>query len=112
MGDPAPVAPFATHIGETEMYNKTIIIGRAKDAPSKWNKLGTDVVWFTLWNCTIDKDGNEVKDEHKIFAVGKQAQLTMDYLHEGMLVCIEGSPRRLGDGIIAERIVFLSQAKR
>ena len=91
-------------------FNKTIIIGRLGQEPVFKSGAKTDTARFTLCN-TVVKDGKEDVQWHNIVSFGKQANLVMEHLHKGDLVCIEGRLHPKA-GIIAERIVFLSSKKR
>lgn len=102
----------------TEFHNKTIIIGRLGRDPEIEHTANGDVARFAISNNTI-KDGVELVNWHRIKAVGKQAQLCVEYLHKGDLCCIEGSLNyRMIDGerrnitIIADHITFLSQVRK
>lgn len=68
------------------MYNKTVIIGRVK--------------------------GKEAEALHRIYAFKGSAKLVEEYVQDGMLVCVEGALTDARSAIIAERIVFLSPAKK
>lgn len=102
-------------------FNKTIIIGRLGQDPVFKSGAKTDTARFTLCNTTV-KDGKEDVQWHNIVSFGKQANLVMEHLHKGDLVCIEGRldskayDAKTGESksvaIIAERMTFLSSKKR
>lgn len=106
-------------------YNKTIIIGRLGETPElKEANRGckTDCyTTFKICNSTF-KDGVEEIQGHTIVCFGKQARVCCEHLIKGDLCCIEGKFDRRAyekDGetkystaIIAERIVFLSKARK
>lgn len=97
-------------------FNKTIIIGRLGQDPVFKAGAKTDTAKFTICN-TVVKDGEEEVQWHYIVSFGRQAQLVMEHLHKGDLVCIEGrldskayNGKRVA--IIAERMTFLASKKR
>ena len=94
-------------------FNKIIIIGRLGQEPVFKAGAKTDTAKFTLCNSTV-KDGKEEVQWHNIVSFGKQANLVMEHLHKGDLVCIEGRLDLSGKRteIIAERMTFLSSKKR
>lgn len=95
-------------------FNKIIIIGRLGQEPVFKAGAKTDTARFTLCNSVV-KDGKEEVQWHNIVSLGKQANLVMEHLHKGDLVCIEGrldSSAYSGEQIIAERMTFLSSKKR
>lgn len=95
-------------------FNKTIIIGRLGQEPVFKAGAKTDTARFTLCNSVV-KDGKEEVQWHNIVSFGRQANLVMEHLHKGDLVCIEGrldSKAYSAERIIAERMTFLASKKR
>lgn len=102
-----------------QSYNKTIVIGRVGSEPKlEPHSKAEFQTQFTISSSTV-KDGQEEVIWHRIGAFGKQAKLCADYLHKGDLIVIEGrlDQRKYDDDtfdntIIAEKITFLSMAKK
>lgn len=103
-------------------FNRTIIIGRLGEKP-ELKKMKSDMDYCRFWisNSTF-QDGQEIVQWHEIMTVGKQARVCAEHLDKGDLCCIEGRLDRktfMKDGeekymqlIIAERITFLSKARK
>ncbi|MBZ5495161.1 MAG: single-stranded DNA-binding protein [Acidobacteriia bacterium] len=104
--------------------NKVILIGRlGKDPEDRVTAGGTRVSNFSLaTNQFRPGNGNgaaqETTEWHRIAAFGKAAELCIQYLHKGSLVCVEGSlqtrswekppgERHYMTEIIAARVTFL-----
>lgn len=94
-------------------FNKIIIIGRLGQEPVFKAGAKTDTARFTLCNSVV-KDGKEEVQWHNIVSLGKQANLVMEHLHKGDLVCIEGrlDLKAYSERIIAERMTFIASKKR
>lgn len=100
-----------------EIYNKTIIIGRLGNNPKYEHSEKGDIACFCVSNNTF-RDGAEIINWHDIKAVGKQAKLCAEYLHEGDLCCIEGTldtkvckkdgEMRYSQVVVAEHVTFLT----
>lgn len=103
-----------------EIYNKTIIIGRLGNNPKCEHSEKGDIACFCVSSNTF-RDGEEIINWHDIKALGKQAKLCAEYLHEGDLCCIEGTldtkackkdcETRYSQVIVAEHITFLSSRR-
>lgn len=90
--------------------DRTIIIGRLVENPKR---VSDNKVTFHIANATI-KDGSELVNFHHILTFGKQAELSMQYLHKKDLCCVEGSLVKTESGkvvIHAAHITFLSPKK-
>jgi single-strand DNA-binding protein len=107
--------------------NKVILIGRlGKDPEDRVTGGGTRVSSFTLATHQF-RPGNgtpqEITEWHRIVAYGKAAELCLQHLHKGKLVCVEGSlqtrswekppgEKHYATEVIAARVTFLDSKDR
>ena len=107
---------------QSKCYNKTILIGRLGADPELKTGGKSDLAHFSICNATIDKDGREEVQWHRVKAFGKQAHLCKTYLHKGDLCCVEGrldarpyeknGEKRIANAIILEKLTFLTSKHR
>ncbi len=103
-------------------YNKTILIGRLGADPELKTGGKSDYANFSICNSTVDKEGHEEVQWHRIKAFGKQAHLCKDHLRKGDLCCVEGrldarpyeknGEKRIANAIILEKLTFLTPKRR
>ena len=103
-------------------YNKTILIGRLGADPELKTGGKSDYANFSICNSSVDKEGREEVQWHRVKAFGKQAHLCKDYLHKGDLCCVEGrldahsceknGEKRIANSIILEKLTFLTPKRR
>jgi single-stranded DNA-binding protein len=72
-------------------YNKTVIIGRLACEPKLKQVDGHDLASFTICCSTLDTNGKESIEYHRIDALDKQANMCVKNLKKGDLCCIEGT---------------------
>jgi single-strand DNA-binding protein len=100
--------------------NKVLLIGRlGKDPEERTTAGGTRVSSFSLATDTYHgNNGEKTTEWHRVVAFGKAAELCIQYLKKGHLVCIEGSlqtrswEKSPGDKhyfteVVAARVTFL-----
>jgi single-strand DNA-binding protein len=105
--------------------NKVLLIGRlGKDPEERTTTGGTRVSNFRLATDTFHGNNSEKTTEwHRIVVFGKVAELCIQYLKKGRLVCVEGSlqtrcwekspgEKHYFTEIVASRVTFLDSRER
>ncbi len=91
------------------MIKNTVVIGRLIAEPVRRGNSCHFIIANTVFN-----DGKEEIITYPIKAINKQAQVCMEYLHKGVLCCIEGNliTENEKNTIIPDRVVFLTPVKK
>ena len=107
--------------------NRVFLIGRlGRNPEDRMTSTGTPVSCFSLATDhirTVNGNRERITEWHRVVCFGKLAELSVQYLLKGRLVCVEGSlqtrswektqgEKRYSTEIVASRLIFLESKER